>query len=142
MLRALKLQVLRATRATGLNRKLSETEWRRNQLLILCYHGISQDDEHEWNPGLFMRPQLFKSRLEILKQGSYRVLSLSEGLDRLAKSSLPPRSVVLTFDDGMVNFRSHALPILRKYDYPATVYLRTDYCDYRRPVFPPVCPYM
>jgi peptidoglycan/xylan/chitin deacetylase (PgdA/CDA1 family) len=142
MLRTLKSQVLRATRATGLNRKLSETEWRRNQLLILCYHGISQDDEHEWNPGLFMRPQVFERRLEILKQGTYRVLSLSEGLDRLAKGSLPPRSVVLTFDDGMVNFRSHALPILRKFGYPATVYLRTDYCDYRRPVFPPVCPYM
>ena len=142
MLRALKLQVLRTARATGLNRKLSETEWRRNHLLILCYHGISQADEHEWNPGLFMRPHIFERRLEILKKGDYRVLSLSEGLDRLAKSSLPPRSVVLTFDDGMVNFRSHALPILRKYGYPATVYLRTDYCDYRRPVFPPVCPYM
>jgi len=142
MLRTLKSQVLRATRATGLNRKLSATEWRRDKLLILCYHGISQDDEHEWNPGLFMRPQVFERRLETLKQGCYDVLSLSEGLERLAKSTLPARSVVLTFDDGMVNFRSHALPILRKYGYPATVYLRTDYCDYPRPVFPPVCPYM
>lgn len=89
-----------------------------------------------------MRPQVLERRLEILKQGSYRVLSLSEGLDRLAEGSLPPRSVVLTFDDGMVNFRSHAIPMLHEYGFPATVYLRTDYCDYRRPVFPPVCPYM
>lgn len=142
MLRALKLYVLRATRATGLNRILSDTEWRRNRLLILCYHGISQDDEHEWNPEFFMRPETLERRLEILRIGGYRVLSLSEGLDRLAKGSLPPRSVVLTFDDGMTNFRSHALPILRKYGCPATVYMRTDYCGYRRPVFPPVGPYL
>ena len=142
MLRSLKLQFLRASRATGLNRSLSGTEWRRSRLLILCYHGISQDDEHEWNPQLFMQPQTLERRLEMLKQGGYTVLSLSEGLDRLAKGSLPYRSVVLTFDDGMINFRLHALPILRKYGYPATVYLRTDYCGYRRPVFPPVCAYL
>jgi peptidoglycan/xylan/chitin deacetylase (PgdA/CDA1 family) len=110
--------------------------------LILCYHGISQDDEHEWNPELFMAPQTFERRLEILQSASYCVLPLAEALDLVAKADLPPRSVVLTFDDGMTNFRSHALPILRKFGYPATVYLRTDYCGYRRPVFPPVCPYM
>jgi len=142
MLRELKSQLLQATRATGLNRSLSTSQWRRNKLLILCYHGISQDDEHEWNPGLFMSPATFERRLEILNEGGYRVLALSEAVDRLARSSLPPKSVVLTFDDGMANFRTVALPILQKYGYPATVYLRTDYCYYQRPVFHPVCPYL
>ena len=142
MLRALKTQLLEATRATGLNRRVSNTEWRRNKCLILCYHGISQDDEHAWNPAFFMSAQTFESRLETLKEGQYNVLPLSEAFERLAKGSLPPRSVVLTFDDGMTNFRTHALPILRKYHYPATVYLRTDYCYYRRPVFRPVGPYL
>ena len=138
----MKSQLLRATRALGLNRSLSTSEWRRNKLLILCYHGISQDDEDEWNPGLFMSPATFERRLEILNEGGYRVLALSEAVDRLVKSNLPPKSVVLTFDDGMANFRTVALPILRKYGYPATVYLRTDYCYYQRPVFHPVCPYL
>jgi len=142
MLRALKSQLLQATRVTGFNRRLSTSEWRRSRLLILCYHGFSQDDEHEWNPGLFMSPRTFERRLEILREGNYRVLSLSEAIDRLAKSSLPPKSVVLTFDDGMANFGSIAMPLLRKYGYPATVYLRTDYCYYQRPVFHPVCPYL
>ena len=142
MLRTLKLRLLGASRATGFNRRLANTDWRRTKLLILCYHGVSQDDEHQWNPELFMPPQVFKRRLELLHKGSYSVLSLTEGLARLADSSLPPRSVVLTFDDGMTNFRSQALPILREYGYSATVYLRTDYIDYGRPVYPPVCPYM
>src|SRR5271169_2564971 len=141
ILRELKSQLLRVTRVTGLNQSLSTSEWRRGKLLILCYHGISQDDEHEWNPGLFMSPATFTRRLEILNEGGYKVLALSDAVDRLAKSSLPPKSVVLTFDDGMANFRTVALPILRKYGYPATVYLRTDYCYYQRPVFHPVCTY-
>jgi peptidoglycan/xylan/chitin deacetylase (PgdA/CDA1 family) len=142
MLRRLKSRLLRATRATGFNRSLSNSEWRRNRLLILCYHGLSQDDEHEWNPGFFMSPQTFERRLEVLREGNYSVLPLSEAVDRLTKSTLPPRSVVLTFDDGMSNFQTVALPILRKFGYPATVYLRTDYCDYQRPVFHTVCPYI
>ncbi len=142
MMKFLKAQLLCATRATRLNRSLSNSGWRRDRLLILCYHGLSQDDEHEWNPGLFMSPQTFESRLELLKEGNYSVLSLSEAVSRLAESTLPPKSVVLTFDDGMANFRIVALPILRKYGYPATVYLRTDYCYYQRPVFHPVCPYL
>jgi peptidoglycan/xylan/chitin deacetylase (PgdA/CDA1 family) len=142
MLSALKSQFLRATCARGFNRSLSNSKWRQSKLLILCYHGISQDDEHEWSPTLFMSPQTFECRLEILKENSYSVLALSEAIDRLAKSSLPPKSVVLTFDDGMANFRTVALPILRKYGYPATVYLRTDYCYYQRPVFHPVCPFI
>ena len=142
MLRALKAQVLQAARVTGLNRRVSNTEWRRNRLLILCYHGISQEDEHEWNPAFFMSPQTFERRLETLKESGCKVLPLSEAMDRLTKASLPARSVVLTFDDGMTDFISQALPILRKYDYPATVYLRTDYCYYQRPVFHPVCIYL
>lgn len=142
MWRALKSRILEATRATGFTQRLSSSEWRRKRLLILCYHGFSQDDEHKWNPGLCMSPRTFEGRLAILQEGNYRVLSLTEAIDRLAKSSLPPKSVVLTFDDGVANFRSIALPLLRKYGYPATVYLRTDYCYYQRPVFHPVGPYL
>ena len=142
MLRTLKLQVLQAARTAGVNRALARSEWRRNKVLILCYHGISQDDEHEWNPELFMSPQALERRLQILRYGAYNVLPLSEAVERLRNRSLPSKTVVLTFDDGMFNFQSRALPLLRKYDYPATVYLRTDYCYHRSPIFYLACPYM
>ena len=38
----------------------------RKQLLILCYHGISVRDEHQWWPGVFMRGAVFRRRLELL----------------------------------------------------------------------------
>ena len=142
MLTKLKTQLLRTARATRLNRSLANSRWRQNRLLIVCYHGVSEDDEHVWNPGLFVSRQTLARRLEILKQGGYAVLPLEEAVQRLGHGSLPPRSVVLTFDDGMANFRTLAWPLLRQYGYPATVYLRTDYCFYQRPVFDVVCPYL
>jgi len=36
-------------------------------------------------------------------------------------------SVVLTFDDGFANFLSEAVPVLRKYGYPATIYIPTGF---------------
>jgi len=142
MLQTIKLRLLQASRATGLNRRLGNSEWRRNRLLILCYHGVSQDDEHEWNPELFMAPKTLERRFEILHEGGYQVMPLTEAAERLGLGSLPPRSVVVTFDDGTTDFRTTALPILQKFSYPSTVYVRTDYCWYRRPVFPPVGPYL
>jgi len=36
-------------------------------LLILAYHGVSQDDEHLWDPKLFVSPECFATRMQALK---------------------------------------------------------------------------
>lgn len=136
MLRGLKLSLLHASRACGLFRLASRGRRRSEQLLILCYHGISIDDEHEWAPGLFMPAELFESRLEQIRRGGYRVLALSDALTCLYAGTLPPRSVVITFDDGNFDFYARAWPLLEKYDCPATVYLTTYYCEHNVAVFP------
>jgi peptidoglycan/xylan/chitin deacetylase (PgdA/CDA1 family) len=80
--------------------------------------------------------------MQILKEGGYNVLSLSEGIRRLYENDLPPRSVCLTFDDGFADFASSAYPILRQFGYPATVYLTTYYCHLQLPVFDVMCSYV
>jgi peptidoglycan/xylan/chitin deacetylase (PgdA/CDA1 family) len=142
MLRDIKLRLLQGTHAAGIHRAVANSKWRRQRLLILCYHGVSQGDEHDWNPELFMSPRTFAGRMEILRAGGYNVLPLGEAYERLQRGTLPSRSVVLTFDDGATNFRTVALPILQRFGYPSTVYLRTDYCAIPRPVYPPVGPYL
>jgi peptidoglycan/xylan/chitin deacetylase (PgdA/CDA1 family) len=81
--------------------------------------------------------------MESLKRHRCSVLSLSEAIDRLYDCTLPKRAVAITFDDGFANFHSNALPILGKYDFPATVYLSTYYSEHSDlPVFPVACSYL
>ena len=117
--------------------------WREQRLLILCYHGISDGDESAWNGDLFLPQAHFAARMESLKRHGCSVLSLGEAIDRLYDGTLPRRAVAVTFDDGFANFHSNALPILKKYEIPATVYLSTYYSEHADlPVFPVACSYL
>jgi peptidoglycan/xylan/chitin deacetylase (PgdA/CDA1 family) len=120
----------------GLSRFVGKSSWRRRQLLILGYHGISMDDEHEWNPQLFMSPAQFERRLDLLNRTDCTVLPLDEAIQRLVRDSLPERAVCLTFDDGFFNFLTQVQPRLRRYGFPATVYLTTRRCEHNFPVVP------
>lgn len=121
-------------RALGALGWIAGSGWRRGRLLILCYHGVSLQDEHEWNPELFMAPAFLRRRFEILRDGGYKVLPLAEAVQCLRRGTLPSRSVVLTFDDGFHNFFSAAAPLLEEFGYPATNYMSTYHCIHQRPI--------
>lgn len=142
ILRTAKLLTLSAARSLGVLEALRRSEWRKNQLLILAYHGVSQDDEHLWNPELFVSPECFANRMQALKEYGCHVLPLNDALEKLWAKTLPPCSVVLTFDDGGCDFYRRALPILRQFNWPATVYLTSYYSSYNRPVFDVMCSYL
>ena len=133
---------LKGIRSTGAFHRFAQSRWRTERLTILCYHGISMEDEHEWQPAFSMTASTFESRLEMLRSGGYRVLPLDEAIHRLYSRTLAPKSVVITFDDGLHNFYTRAFPLLEKYGFPATVYLTTYYCDRDMPIFPLICLYM
>jgi peptidoglycan/xylan/chitin deacetylase (PgdA/CDA1 family) len=135
MVRAFKLLVLRTLKGAGLFGLAAKSKWRRERLLILCYHGVSLEDEHLWNPDLYMAPGQFAGRMRLLEQAKCNVLPLGEALERLYARDLPERSVVLTFDDGFYDFSARVFPILQEHRFPATVYLSTYYCDRAYPVF-------
>lgn len=142
LLKNFKRTSLQVCKNLGLFQMVRESRWRRARLLILGYHGISLEDEHEWDAALYMSRSDFESRLEILKKENYRVLPLREAIERLYRNDLPERSVVLTFDDGYFDFYKQAYPLIRAYDFPVTVYLTTFHCYYNRPIFGLVCPYL
>jgi peptidoglycan/xylan/chitin deacetylase (PgdA/CDA1 family) len=142
MLKKIKLAVLHSSKALGVFALASGSRWRRERLLILAYHGISLEDEHQWNPGLFMTPEHFASRLELLKRTGCHVLPLGEALLRLESGDLPEKSVALTFDDGFYDFYQLAFPLLQRYAFPVTLYLTTYYSFYNRPVFDVICSYL
>ncbi|HYM75125.1 MAG TPA: polysaccharide deacetylase family protein [Candidatus Dormibacteraeota bacterium] len=121
---------------------MANSRWRRERLLILCYHGTSLEDEHEWRPQLYMQPELLDQRLEALRAMRCTVLPLGEALERLRTRDLPPRSVAITFDDGTYDFYQRAYPLLKKHGVPVTVYQTTYYSDHEMPIFNLICSYM
>ena len=142
MLRRLKHVTLSTLQNLGGFRLASISNWRRQRLLILCYHGLALKDEDQWCPGLYITPQVFQARMNALSRERCAVLSLREGVERLFQGNLPQKSVAITFDDGFYDFHQLAFPILQKYGYPATVYQTTYYMEHRFPVFNLVLDYL
>jgi peptidoglycan/xylan/chitin deacetylase (PgdA/CDA1 family) len=138
----IKHAVLRTAKMSGLFATIADSHWRANRLLILGYHGVSVQDEHEWDPNLYITAEHLRRRLQLLQQLGCSVLSLTDGLARLKGGTLPPRAVVLTFDDGPADFAGRALPVLQEFGTPATLYLTTYYSRVRLPVFPPALAYI
>ena len=126
----------------GALRSVLRSNWRTQRLMILCYHGVSIRDEHEWHPALYIQPEILERRLRTLREHRYEILDLEDGLKRLYSGDLPKRSIVITFDDGGYDFYHRAFPILSHYHSPATVYLTSFYSDFNRPVFPGICSYL
>ena len=135
VLRQAKLGTLRLAAATGLSRVLRDSAWRRQRLLILCYHGVSRYDEHEWDPELYITAETLRRRMQLLVQERCNVLPLAEAVMRLQSGTLPSRAVTITFDDGYHDFYSIAFPIIESFGSPVTLYLTTYYVEYNRPVF-------
>ena len=100
---------------------------------ILMGHRICGDDEG-FLPGV--SPELFDEQLRYLTR-HYEPLSLADLVETIAAGLRPPaKSFVLTFDDGFRDNYEHALPLLEKYEVPATVFAVTRCLDSGRLPWP------
>ena len=95
----------------------------RRKLLILMYHGVVP---RPLSPACWHQLDLpaFRRQLAWVKR-KYTVLMLSEALEWMRLGTLPPRACAITFDDGLDNVRTAALPVLLERNVPATVFLVT-----------------
>ena len=79
---------------------------------------------HSYN----VTPSAFKAQMEFLYRNNYSVIKLEEFISCLTqKREIPRKSVVITFDDGYKNNYTNAFPVLKRYNFPATIFLATDY---------------
>ena len=91
--------------------------------IILTYHSISNG-----NSPLKVSPALFAEQMQWLRVNA-QVASLDAVVTPLsAHKPLPPRTVVLTFDDGYRDFYVSAAPVLHCLGLPAIVFLPTNFC--------------
>jgi len=142
MLRTIKQGGLAAARMAGLFKVASASSYRNSRVFIIGYHSVALLDEHIWDPALYISSATLRRRFEIIRRSNCTVLSLDDAISRLNQGSLPPRTVVLTFDDGTCDFHSIVWPMLQEFGFPATVYLTTFYVENPYPVVPGIFSYL
>ena len=91
---------------------------------VIVYHKFSKNKADR----MTVRESVFESQMRFLSENGYRVIPLEELFNFLDfKGRIPPKSVVITIDEGWQSAYEVAFPILKKYGYPATFFAYTDY---------------
>lgn len=91
---------------------------------ILAYHSVNKvsRDPYELDADNFLW------QMQYLAKKKYNVISLEDAYGLLIrKQPIPKKTVVITFDDGFLSLTQYAFPILKKYNFPATVFLPLDF---------------
>jgi peptidoglycan/xylan/chitin deacetylase (PgdA/CDA1 family) len=98
----------------------------RRKVTILCYHSVTRQKAGLSDPHkLHLRIDSFLDHLGYL-QAHYHIISLAEFVRaRRENITLPPETVILTFEDGVRNFLTVVAPILCSRGIPATSFILT-----------------
>jgi len=89
---------------------------------VLMYHSINTNS-------LFftVRSENFAEQMAYLKNKRFNIISLNQLVELIEEKKLiPQKTIVLTFDDGYKDNYFSAYPILKKYNFPATIFLVPD----------------
>jgi peptidoglycan/xylan/chitin deacetylase (PgdA/CDA1 family) len=108
----------------------------RGYVPILCYHRVREweDDDDEESRPYIIQPTLLARHLRYLRDEGYVSVTAAQIHAYYAFGTpLPPKPVMLSFDDSYGNQFTTAVPILRNYGFGATFFLATYFLD--RPGF-------
>ena len=97
---------------------------------ILTYHRVDE----VVGDRLVVEPDAFRAQMEWLRRHEIRVVDLDTLVDSLAYPDRSANQVAITFDDGYEDNHRHAWPILRSYQYPATVFVSAALIGSGRPI--------
>jgi peptidoglycan/xylan/chitin deacetylase (PgdA/CDA1 family) len=88
------------------------------QLRILLYHRIAAERDL-----LAVKPAEFARQMDLLAREGYTVLDIASAWDRFRAGDGEQRVIALSFDDGYGDFATHALPLLNRHRFRATVFV-------------------
>ena len=102
---------------------------RHNRSVILGYHGITRSSLRHDLSMLLVSPTRFRAQVELLLEAGFSFVTVAE-LAKLAATGKPPVGyAAISFDDGLRNNYTTALPILSSYGILATVYVTIGFID-------------
>ena len=99
-----------------------------SRIPVLTYHMVVSDKQKKKakyrRSSLAVSQSTFEKHVKYLVNNGYRTINCDEFyLWYKGKINLPPKSVLITFDDGNIGVATYALPILKKYDVKATTFI-------------------
>jgi peptidoglycan/xylan/chitin deacetylase (PgdA/CDA1 family) len=95
----------------------------RKPVSILMYHSVSRSDHF-----FTVSPENFVEQMKYLHDHKYAVISFKDVLFLVThKKPVPKKTVVLTFDDGYADNYTEVFPIIKKYNFPITIFLTTGF---------------
>jgi peptidoglycan/xylan/chitin deacetylase (PgdA/CDA1 family) len=90
---------------------------------ILLYHSVGEDCAPAYRRWL-VKPEQFSAQLGALYDRGYRAITVGELAALRHKGwRVPPRTCVVTFDDGLRDFAKGAMPVLARHGFSATLYV-------------------
>ena len=108
------------------------TYWGKKRLTVLAYHRIVEfkhDDFGDFVPVVSATPKLFEQEMAFVK-AYFNVISLDDLRGAvLYGRGLPENPLLITFDDGYLDNYTNAFPVLKKYGFPAVIFLTTSRMD-------------
>ena len=100
-------------------------------LRVLMYHKVNDEPENS----VTVPVTLFDEQMAQLGELGYTPVSIDEVRAYYTDGSpLPPRAVLISFDDGYRDNLENAAPVLQRYGYPAVIFLPIGYLDGSRPL--------
>jgi len=92
---------------------------------ILMYHHVMPADQAKsiGASSLNVSPDIFRGQIDYLVGKGYQAIGLNQLMPMLSTGSLPAKPVVLTFDDGYLDFYNFVFPILIEKNIRATVFV-------------------
>ncbi|MGB2705741.1 MAG: polysaccharide deacetylase family protein [Candidatus Omnitrophota bacterium] len=98
--------------------------------VILMYHSVGEEctalDGYDRKLNVF--PRAFAKQMKFLNDRGYKVIPLAEFIERIRRGEgIPRKTIAITFDDGVENNFYHAYPALKRYDFPATIFVAIDF---------------
>ena len=100
--------------------------------VVLTYHDISPDAH---GSDYVVSPKRFAAEMKMLHRAGYHTLGAADVLRYRQGGDVPPRSVVITFDDGTKGLWTYADPVLERYGFSAISFLITGRVGTHQPYY-------
>ncbi len=104
----------------------------RTAAVIVAYQRIGEDEY----PAASIEQDKFEAHIEELEKGGYKILPLPDIIAAFKNgTTLPARTVALTFDGAHRSVLDKAVPLLKKENIPFTIFVATDHMDRNAPEY-------